>query len=176
LKASAARAGISYDSLHLWLQKGQQAGKGRFFKLCQDVEAALQVALSTYLTRWARQTATDWRAAKEYVQLLAHRADPELFSAMQVGRAPVIVAAAGHGQHGNQEAEFGQLVRAIVALPKEQFAELLRLALGPPPACTMPPEREPPTVIDVRSQMVKASPAATMRHGEPERPNPPRPE
>jgi hypothetical protein len=73
LKASAARAGVSYDSLHDWLQRGQRANRGRFFQFHQDVEAALQLALSTHMSRWAAQTATDWRAAREYVRLLHSR-------------------------------------------------------------------------------------------------------
>jgi hypothetical protein len=179
VKASAARAGISYDTLHLWLQKGQQAGKGRFFKLCQDVEGALQFALSTHLARWASQTATDWRAAKEYVRLLAHRADPELFAAMQAGRAPITVAAAGVLSGLDQRdgaCEEAALIQRIVELPKEQFAELLRLALGPPPERTQPPGRVPPTVIDMNPEVVSVPSVSTIRRGEPEGPRPPRPE
>jgi hypothetical protein len=123
------------------------------------------------------------------MDLLGRLLEQHLKLQQQAGVMPTSPRAPGLGEDdtGDNDDGFGALVRQIVGLPKDQFGNLLTLALGGPPEQTQPPVVEPPRVtIDVVSERVEPGEdagAPERRVGsnrspwdEERRPNPPRPE
>jgi hypothetical protein len=63
-KIAAAYAGVSYDALNDWMNRGQEATSGQYFQFCQAVKEAQGAGAVAWLAK-IEKAATDgaWQAA-----------------------------------------------------------------------------------------------------------------
>ncbi len=71
---AAGAAGVTYHTFINWMERGESAKSGKFFKFFHDVEKAKQEAFLKYTKTIANSAAKgDWRAAESFLK----RRDPD---------------------------------------------------------------------------------------------------
>lgn len=67
LYAACAFAGISIQTFHNWMDKGEKAKSGEYLEFFDEVTRAQAEAETRMVTLWQRQIPEDWKAARDFL-------------------------------------------------------------------------------------------------------------